>query len=140
MGGSGVEADHLHLALQTLLAQGGGRSLRREQIGAKDSGQIRVGLQSSRRYLGGDVGVVLAILLTQILDVREFFRDGVAETLFSLIGGRDAWLDVDNEDFAFAADGVGKTSRRQATAFYVIGRNVTQLDIGFNRGIDAKHW
>ena len=125
--------------MQPLLPYRGGGTLRGEQVRAEDASKIGIRLESRRRDLGRDVRVVVAILLAEVLDVRELARDRLAETLFSLICRRDARLDVDDEDLACAADCFGQAPRREAPALHVVRRDVAQLDIRVDRRVDAEH-
>ena len=55
--------------------------------------------------------------------------DRLAETLFSLVGRRNARLDVDDEDLARTADLLCQTPRRQPPALDIVRRHIPKLNI-----------
>ena len=82
---------------------------------------------------------LLRILLTQILDIGEFRFDRLAESLFPLVGRRNSWNHVDDEDLAGPANLLRQTPRRETAALDIVGRHVAQLDVSVDRGVHAKH-
>ena len=89
--------------------------------------------------LSRHVGVVVAVLLAEILDVRELGLDRLAESLFSLVGRRDPGLTLTTNTLPAPPICFGQTSRREPAPFDVVGRDVAQLDVGVDRRVHAQH-
>src|SRR5215471_18859089 len=138
--GGGVEADQRDFAYEVALAHGPhgadcGRFVRREEAG-------QVGMRGEHVF-GDPQGchrVGLAVKDDRDdRDSRELFLNRVAEALLALVGRDRAFLDPEDGDFAFAAELLAHSLRRDGPALAVVGRNVREVILRRDARIEDRH-
>jgi len=124
----GIKSDHFDLAAQALVGDHLASALGAEDIGAKDTGQIRDALQGSFSLSLGFGGIVLVVVNANQFDVG-IFLEGQLAAFFALVGGADAGFDVLDVDFTGGANGFG-----QGFTGNLAAQDVVRTDVGDREG------
>ena len=127
-----VEAGELDLARLAGRFHAVGGAAGGEEIGAKDTGQIRNAAENRlelRRRLVGVVAVELRLKDFNALVVLHF----VLEALLALVGRRHVRQRVGDIDLALFADRLGERARGHAAAQDVVGSDVGDGEVGVAR-------